>query len=379
MQRNRDFIRSGRASMFGPRPATTKGILALRGAGIGAGSYGDGGGTVGGGGGLAGLRGENAVDLERVKQEGEIRRAWIGAKKDAYIERGKSNAARRDAQEARAAAAAEAAAEREHKKLMEELRQKGLSEADARALAAKQAEWGAQANAKQEEYSHLRGMQSDLLADNQAARAAAAEEAEAGRKHEQGLTGLRHANEMEMENLRQKGAADLRTWQGEQNALDRNENARQFDANMGLLRSQEQQAQAQRDFDQNNVQNAENINGVWGVRQPDGTVRVFSPEYQQHLTDRYSKDVAGAVFNPKSGQWESHNIPVDRSLVAPREQRYAAVYEKLSKLDHPEYWTIALNRYGKPDLTPRGAQLANGWQEVPEEDRGYIEWLTMPR
>lgn len=30
MQRNRDFIRSGRASMFGPRPATTKGILRMR-------------------------------------------------------------------------------------------------------------------------------------------------------------------------------------------------------------------------------------------------------------------------------------------------------------------------------------------------------------
>lgn len=30
MQRNQDFIRSGRASMFGPRPATTKGILSMR-------------------------------------------------------------------------------------------------------------------------------------------------------------------------------------------------------------------------------------------------------------------------------------------------------------------------------------------------------------
>lgn len=313
MQRNRDFIRSGRASMFGPRPATTKGIMALREA-----DYKEK--ELANQRHLEGLRQRGALEKERIAQQGA--------------------------------------------QGIERLRQEGenyrTGSADAK-------------------FTHERGMQSDVLADNQAARDAAAAEAEAARKHGFDLLRQQHKNAVELKGLDLQAAADARDWQAAQAAFDRGETARQFDENMGLLRSQEQQAQAQRDFDQNNVQNAENINGVWGVRQPDGTVRVFSPEYQQHLTDRYSKDVAGAVFNPKSGQWESHNIPVDRSLVAPREQRYAAVYEKLSKLDHPEYWTIALNRYGKPELTPRGSKLANGWQEVPEEDRGYIEWLTMPR
>lgn len=64
MQRNRDFIRSGRASMFGPRPATTKGITALREA-----DYKDR--ELANQRHLEGLRQRGAIEKERVTQEGQ--------------------------------------------------------------------------------------------------------------------------------------------------------------------------------------------------------------------------------------------------------------------------------------------------------------------
>ncbi len=64
MQRNRDFIRSGRSSMFGPRPATTKGILNLREA-----DYKEK--ELANQRHLEGLRQRGAIEKERVAQEGQ--------------------------------------------------------------------------------------------------------------------------------------------------------------------------------------------------------------------------------------------------------------------------------------------------------------------
>lgn len=384
LQRNRDFIASGRSSMFGPRPATTKGRLAMMAAGAGESGLMGAGSPAGGG-----LRTGSDVAMERVRQEGETRRALIGAKKDAYIARGTSIAARREAQEARAAAAAEAAAGRAHEITLTGLRTAAdeKAAADKYAQEVKLAEMGygeaGRIRANENEQRGLdRGHEITMqgLRDAEAARIRDWQTGEriGGQEFQSGQTQAGYDHEKEMTGLNHEEAARMRNWQGEQNALDRAEQRYNNDENRRMVTDAQEQARAQREFDANNRGNAELVGGSWVVKQKDGTFKSLSPEEGERLTAYYSTDIQGAAFNPRTGRWESHGVPIDRSVVQQLEARYADAFNQIRNLQNPELWTIAIDPNGRPRPTWKGAQLPNGWQEVPEADKGYIEWLTLP-